>query len=196
MNAQQVEIMRLARAISEDLCQAVIYYDVFAPSGLHTALILPVNVLEIHEGFNVISEALELGVITILCRIWDKSRGTARITEVARRLQKNPSLVVDQGQLALWQADVDKIQASEELKALRGYRNVGLAHKQDPNLPDPRAKSGARRVLEGDCRIVLEGTIPIVERLDSLVDVTYTDFNWQRQHWQESARKFWDVLAR
>jgi hypothetical protein len=193
---QQNPTMRLARAISEDLCQALIYYQMFAPCALDMPLILRVNGHEIHEGFNVIAEALELGVITILCRIWDKSKHTAQINEVARRLKKNPGQVSDQAQLPQWWADVDKIQNSDELKALRGYRNTALAHRHDPNRPDPRAKSGTRRVLNGDCRFVLEATIPIVERLDSLVGVTYTDLNWQRQNWEQSAGKFWDAIAR
>src|ERR1700745_3635436 len=103
----QIAITRLAQAISDDLCQVIIYYKVFAPSGLDASLIDRVNQNKIHEGFNVVSEALELGVLTILCRIWDKTRGTARMTEVASRLQKNPSLASDQSQLAQWEGDVD-----------------------------------------------------------------------------------------
>jgi hypothetical protein len=57
--AKQDPISRLARAISEDLCQALIYYQMFAPTARDTPLILRVNVHEIHEGFNVISEALD-----------------------------------------------------------------------------------------------------------------------------------------
>src|ERR1700745_4120313 len=137
----QIAITRLAQAISDDLCQVIIYYKVFAPSGLDASLIDRVNQNKIHEGFNVVSEALELGVITILCRIWDKRRGTARITEVVSRLRKNPSVVSDQTAFAQWQADVEKFEKSEPLRVLRGFRNVGLAHRNDPNLPDPRSKS-------------------------------------------------------
>jgi hypothetical protein len=190
-------ILRLAQAISDDLCQTVIYYEVFAPSGLDATLIDRVNQHKIHEGFNVVSEALELGVITILCRIWDKTRGTARMIEVASRLQRNPGVVSDQAQLAQWQADVDNIQKSDELAALRGYRNVGLAHTNDPNLRDPRSMSNTRRVWCGDARIVLEGTIPIVQRLNFLIGATQsTDFNRQRHDWEQRARQFWDALAR
>jgi hypothetical protein len=89
-------IGRLALAINHDLDQAVAYYEVYAPSGVCAPLIERVNQNQIHEGFNVVSEALELGVITTLCRIWDKTRGTARITEVMSRLLKNPSFVSDQ----------------------------------------------------------------------------------------------------
>jgi AbiU2 len=193
----KIAIMNLAQTMNDDLCQAVIYYEVFAPSGLHAPLRDRVNHHQIHEGFNVVSEALELGVITTLCRIWDKTRGTARITEVASRLQKNPGLVSDQAQLALWQADVDNIQKSDALAALRGFRNVGLAHSNDPNVPDPRSKSNTRRVLCGDACIVLEGTIPIMERLNSLIGLRYrSDFNQIRQRWEHRAGKFWQALAR
>jgi hypothetical protein len=194
----QVEIVRLAVAINDDLCQAIAYYELSAHSGLSAPLIERVNRHLIHEGFNVVSEALELGVITILCRIWDKTRGTARITAVMSRLRKNPSVVSDQTAFGQWQADVEKFEKSEHLMALRGFRNIGLAHRNDPNLPDPRSKSNTRRVLYGDARIVLEGTIPIVHRLNSLiVGVTQsTDFARKRHDWEQRAAKFWDALAR
>src|SRR5208283_5142541 len=123
-----------------------------------------------------------------------KTRSTARITEVASRLQKNPGLVSDQAQLALWQADVDNIQKSDALAALRGFRNVRLAHSNDPNVPDPRSKNNTRRVLCGDECIVLEGTIPIMERLNSLIGLRYrSDFNQIRHRWEQRADKFWQA---
>jgi hypothetical protein len=191
-------IGRLATIINHDLDQAVAYYEVYAPSGISAPLIERVNHNQIHAGFNVVSEALELGVITTLCRIWDKRRGTARITEVVSRLRKNPGLVTDQTAFAQWQADVEKFETSEHLTVLRGFRNVGLAHRNDPNLPDPRTKSNTRRVLYGDARIVLEGTIPIVHRLNSLiVGITQSpDFNQKRHDWERRAGKFWDSLVR
>jgi hypothetical protein len=194
----QIEIVRLAVSINDDLCQAIVYYELFAPSGLSAPLIERVNRHLIHEGFNVVSEALELGVITTLCRIWDKTRGTARITEVVSRLRRNPGVVSDQTAFTQWQADVEDFEKSEHLAALRGFRNVGLAHRNDPNLPDPRSKGNTRRVLHGDARVVLEGTIPIVHRLNSLiVGITQsTDFHRKRQDWERRAAKFWDALAR
>jgi hypothetical protein len=194
----QIEIVYLAVAINDDLCQAIAYYELFASSGLSALLIQRVSEHLIHEGFNVVSEALELGVITTLCRIWDKTRGTARITEVASRLRKNPGVLRDQTAFAQWQADVEKFEKSEHLTALRAFRNVRLAHRNDPNLPDPRSKSNTRRVLCGDACIVLEGTIPIVHRLNSLlVGVTQRlDFQRKRQEWEQRASKFWDALAR
>src|SRR5260370_28358394 len=168
---RDIEIVRLAITINDDLCQAIAYYEVFAPSGLDASLINRVNDHEIHVGFNVVSEALdlELGVITTLCRIWDKTQGTARITEVVKRLLKNRDLVSDQTAFAQWQADVETFEKSDHLTALRAFRNVGLAHRNDPNVPDPRSKSNTRLVLCGDARIGLQGTIPIVHRLNSLI---------------------------
>jgi hypothetical protein len=193
----QIEIVRLVVAINDDLCQAIAYYETFAPSGLYVPLIERVNRHQIHGAFNVVSEALELGVITALCRIWDKTRGTARITEVVSKLRKNLAVVRDQTAFAQWQADVEKFEKSDHLTALRGFRNVGLAHRNDPNLPDPRSKSDTRRVLCGDACTVLEGTISIVHRLNSLiVGVTRsTDFQRKRQDWERRAGKFWDAVA-
>jgi hypothetical protein len=36
----QIEIVRLAIAINDDLCQAIAYYELFEPSGLSEPLIL------------------------------------------------------------------------------------------------------------------------------------------------------------
>lgn len=187
--------MNLAQTITDDLYQAVAYYEVFAPSGLDSALIERINTYKIHEGFNVVSEALQLGVITTLCRIWDKTRGTARMTEAVSRLRKNAHLVSDQAVFEQWQKDVEKIEKSDELEALRGFRNVGLAHRSDPNAPDPRSKGNARRVLNGDERRVLEATISVVSRLNDLVGSSHRiDFDGERQDWGRRAAKFWGAV--
>ena len=104
------------------------------PSGLSEPLIERVNQHLIHEGFNVVSEALELGVITTLCRIWDKTRGTASVTDVMSRLRRNPGVVSDQTAFAQWQADVESVEKSEHLAVLRGFRNTGLAHQEQSKL--------------------------------------------------------------
>src|SRR5258708_35954718 len=101
----KIAVMRLAQTINDELYQAVAYYEVYAHSALDPALVDRVNSHQIHEGFNVVSEALQLGVITTLCRIWDKTHGTARMTEIATRLRKNPGLVSDQAACAQWHAD-------------------------------------------------------------------------------------------
>jgi hypothetical protein len=190
-------IMRLAQTINDDMSLAIAYYEIFAPSGLDQTVIDRVNRHGIHEGFNVVSEALELGVITTLCRIWDKRRGTARITEVVSRLRKNPGLVSDQIAFAQWQANVEKFEKSGHLTVLRAFRNVSLAHRNDPNVPDPRSKNNTRRVLGGDARIVLEGTISIVEGLNSLIGANYReDLNHERHDWERRAAKFWYAVAR
>ena len=98
--APTIAIARLAQTIGDDLYQAVAYYEIFAPSGLDAALIDRVGRHQVHPGFNVVSEALQLGVIAALCRIWDKTRGTARMAEVAAKLRKNPGLTKNQAELA------------------------------------------------------------------------------------------------
>src|SRR5712692_10331530 len=65
-------IVRVAAAISEDLYQAIAYYEVFVPSGSDANLIRRVTEFEVHPGFNVISESLQLGAVLALCRLWDK----------------------------------------------------------------------------------------------------------------------------
>jgi hypothetical protein len=192
---QKPELLRLVQAIGGDLNTAIIYYEVFVRSGQDADLIDQVNRKLIHEGFNVISESLQLGVITTLCRIWDKTRGTASMSEVAKRLRKNPNLSVDAAACAQWLQDVESVEKSQQLDALRGYRNVGLAHRNNPNLPDPRSKGSTRRVLHGDERYVLDTTVSLVNRLDGLTGInTGSDFKQEQRDWQRRAANFWDVV--
>jgi hypothetical protein len=183
----------LAKVIGEELDVAVANYEVFAPSGRDTSLIERVNAGGIHEGFNVVSEALQLTVISTLCRIWDKRSSTARLAEIAKRLRKHPELASDRNELEQWLGDVERVEDhSEELRALRGFRNVGLAHRHDPNRPDPRILSGTRRVAPDDEGRLLDVTMLIVERLNALVGVKDPiDFFGQSEAWRRRADMFW-----
>jgi hypothetical protein len=139
--------MRLAKAIGEDLYFAIANYEVFAPSAKDTTLIERVNENGNHAGCNVVSEALQLCVISALCRIWGKTSDAARMAEMAKRLRKRPELANDPKELERWLIDVERAEGSEELRALRGFRNVGLSRRHDPNQRDPRILSGTRRVV-------------------------------------------------
>jgi hypothetical protein len=94
--------------------------------------------------------------------------------------------------------DVATMQVSDELEVLRAFRNVGLAHRADPNLPDPRSKSKTRRVLHGDDRIVLETTVELLERLRTLLGVVVdptTTKESSRNAWKKRAKAFWAALS-
>jgi hypothetical protein len=189
-------LLRLAEGISDDLYQAVAYYEVFAPSGLDPGLVDRVNDRQAHAGFNVISEALQLGVIVSLCRVWDKTMGAARIPELGNRLRRHPEVVVDQAALTPWMKAVEKVEGSEELGALRGFRNVGLAHRTNPDAPDPRIQAGIRRVVNGDERQVLEWTISIIHGFNAMLGSNlHIDFNRRRDAWELRANAFWNVVA-
>jgi hypothetical protein len=190
------EMLRLAKVIGEELCAAIAYYEIFAPSGRDAALIERVNAGGIHGGFNVVSEALQLAVISTLCRIWDKSSDTARLAEIARRLRKRPELASDRTDLDQWLSDVELVEnRSEQLHALRGFRNVSLAHRHDPNRRDPRVLSGARRVAHGDEERLLDVTLLIVQRLNTLVGVKDPiDFFGQSEAWRQRAETFWQSI--
>jgi hypothetical protein len=102
--------------------------------------------------------------------------------------------------LTQWLAEVEKLQECEPLVALRGYRNVGLSHTSDPNLPDPRslAKPRGRRVVHGDERKVLEATMPIVRKLNRLLGVTVDAAEAKelsQREWNERAAGFWDAVG-
>jgi AbiU2 len=187
------EIRLLAKAIGDELHLAIANYQVFAPTGRDAALIDRVNTAGIHDEFNVVSEALQLTTISTLCRIWDKTGGAARLGEVARLLRNRPDLASDRKDLEQWLSDVERVEnSSEKLQALRGFRNVSLAHKHNPNQPDPRIRSGARRVAERDEARLLEGTLLLVERLNVLVGLKDPiDFFGQSEEWRQRAEKFW-----
>jgi hypothetical protein len=193
----QDEIRQLADAISVDLYDALVFYEVFHPSGSDAELIRRVNELRVPGAFNAISASLQLSVIAALCRNWDKTSGTARIPEVAAALRRYPMLVVDQARLAEWLANVQAVETSEELEVLRAFRNVGLSHRENPNRPNSRALGNIRRVQEGDEGRLLRATIPIVDELHELIGyspigVSFCDLS---PRWQQRAREFWQTVA-
>jgi AbiU2 len=163
-------IVRVAKVIGEEVDVAIAYYEIFAPTGRDEALLDRVNAGEIHAGFNVVSETLELATISALCRIWDKNSDAARLAEITKSLRKHPELASDLKELEQWLSDVERVEKSEVLHALREFRNVRLAHRYDPNRPDPRSLRGARRVQHGDAGHLLDDTELIVGRLNALVE--------------------------
>jgi hypothetical protein len=118
------------------------------------------------------------------------------LAEITKRLRKHPELASDRTDLDQWLSDVELVEnCSEELHALRGFRNVGLAHRHDPNQRDPRVLSGARRVVQGDEGRLLDVTMLIVQRLNALVGVKDPiDFFGQSEAWRQRAKTFWRSL--
>ena len=85
--------------------------------------------------------------------------------------------------------------ASEEFRAIRGFRHLGLSYRHDPGKLDPRAMSGARRVKQGDERKVLEATIVAVEGLYGLLGLNdRQDFAKRREEWRDRSRRFWSAI--
>jgi hypothetical protein len=150
-------IVRLAAAISEELYQAIAYYEVFAPSGSDANLIQRVSAAEVHPGFNVISESLQLGTILALCRLWDKPSEAAHIPAAASQLRRDindDDWVFDRQAIATWLSDVQAVEGCERLKVLREFRHVGLAHRASPNRPDhvfEKKCAGSCMVMSGGC---------------------------------------------
>jgi hypothetical protein len=101
--------------------------------------------------------------------------------------------VITSAQLNKWLADVDKVNRSNELLALKRARHRALAHTATPNLP----YAGQARVAQyGDERKVLEWSIPLVERAGTFVGYSYVSpFADQRRIRREHAAKFWENVA-
>lgn len=186
------KVKRVLKEIGDDLNRAVAYYEVYVPTGQNQKVIDSVNSKKVHEAFNVISEALQLSVISALCRIWDNTKSTSGINKVVTGLHKAPALVRDNTAYLQWLKDVEEVEQSEEFQALRGFRHNGLSHRCDPNLPDPRSLSGVRRVLYGDERKILEKTILIVNQVNQLIGQPQdVDFDKLRTDWQMYSANFW-----
>jgi hypothetical protein len=190
-------IAALVAAIDRDVCAAVENYEMLAPAGGGGTLVERVNEQRIGLGFNTILDALQLTVITALCRIWDTTPRAASIWEVKRRLSKRRTLAVGPALLSTWLDAIDAVEASESYRAIQGYRNIGLAHRHDPNKPDPRALSGARRVVHQDERKLLDATVSVVELLSDVLGADKRrDFAKFRAEWEERAGLFWRSICR
>src|SRR5260370_36530148 len=159
------------------------------------------NKTDFYAAFNIISDALHRNVIMTLCRIWDTRTDTVdlnRLAEVFRDSTviadlKTAGHAIDPTQLTKWLAEVDAVNKSGELLALKRARHRALAHTATPNKP----YAGKARVAQyGDERKLLEKTIPLVEQAGGFVGYSYVSpFNDQRRSRREHAEKFWKNLA-
>jgi AbiU2 len=188
-------IVALVKTIANDLSVAVANYEMFAPSANDQSLFDRVNEGSIGWGFNVVSEALQLNVLSALCRIWDDTKGAAGIPLLRKRLPKLRGLAIDPNLHRVWLKYVETVEGWEVFRAIRGFRHVGLAHRHDPGKLDPRALSGERRVQHGDEREFLEATIGAVEVLYDLLDLKdRQDLMKRREEWRGHSERFWNAI--
>jgi hypothetical protein len=195
--ATTVEVHRTARVISIDLDLAVAFYETFFPTGRDANLIARVNKSDFYPAFNIISDSLHRNAIMALCRIWDTQGDSANLNSLAKMFGNNQLLAdlaragpsVDPKQMKKWQADIDRVNDSDEFEALMTARHRALAHTANPN----RAYRGKARVaMYGDERRVMEWTIPLVERANDFIGYSYVrPFDDQRRIRREHAARFW-----
>ncbi len=193
----EVEIRRTVHSVSVDLDYAIAFYETYVPTGQDAALIDRINKVDFYPAFNVISDALHQSVIVTLCRIWDTRRDTADLNSLADAFGDATVIsdlaaaghTIDPGQLKTWLSDVDAVNKSNELAALKRARHRGIAHRANPNT----AYQGvARAALYGDERIIIEKTIPLVEKAGAFIGYSYvTPYADQRRIRREHATKFW-----
>jgi hypothetical protein len=184
-----------------DLDLAVAFYETYVPTGQDAGLIARMNKTDFYPAFNVISDALHRNIIMTLCRIWDARTDTADLNRLAEYFRdpaviadlKSAGRTIDPAELGKWLAEVDAVNKSTELLALKLARNKALAHTATPNKP----YTGPARVARyGDERKVLEKTIPLVEQAGAFVGYSYrTPFDGQRRTRREHSTKFWKNLA-
>src|SRR5262249_17767200 len=116
------------------------FYETYVPSGQDAGLIERINKVDCYPAFNVISDSLHRSVIMTLCRIWDTRTDTANLNSLAdefRDLKVIADLntighTVDPSQLSKWHAEIDAVNKSDELLALRRARHRAIAHTATP----------------------------------------------------------------
>jgi hypothetical protein len=196
-----LELHRTVRAISINLDEAIAAYETFAPTGQDAALVGRMNTTEFYPAFNVISDALHRSVIATLCRIWDTRRDTADLNSVAadfRDAQVIADLaaaghVIDPHDLNKWLTEIDAVNQSTELLALKRARHRAIAHTASPNT----AYQGPARVAQyGDERRIIERTIPLVEQAGAFIGYSYVSpYDDQQRIRRDHAAKFWTHVA-
>jgi AbiU2 len=201
MVAANLEIHRTVRAVSLALDEAISYYETFVPTGQDAALLDRINKVDFHPAFNIISDSLHRSVIVTLCRIWDTRRDTADLNSVAADF-RDPQVIadlkaightVDPAQLDKWHAEIDAVNKSDELLALKRARHRAIAHTATPNEP---YRGKARIAQYGDERKVIERTIPLVEQAGAFIGYCYVrPYDEQQRIRREHAANFWAHVA-
>jgi hypothetical protein len=196
-----LEIHRTVEAISGDLDSAIAFYETFVPSAKDATLIERINKVNFYPAFNIISDSLHQSAILSLCRIWDKPADTANLNGLAKEFRDAKVVadiavaghVVDPRQLQKWLAEIDAVNGSAELSALRRARSRAIAHTPTPNKP---YQGKARVARYGDERKIMEKTVPLVEQAGGFIGYAYVSpYADQRRIRRDHAEQFWGILA-
>jgi hypothetical protein len=195
--AANLEIHRTVRAISIDLDLAIAFYETYVPSSQDATLVDRMNKGDFYPAFNVISDSLHRNVIVTLCRIWDTRTDTADLNSLADEF-RDPQVIadleaighaVDPKQLNKWHAEINAVNKSSELLALKRARHRAIAHTATPNEP---YRGKARVTQFGDERKIIERIIPLVEQAGAFIGYSYVSpYDEQRRIRREHATKFW-----
>ena len=171
--------------------------ETYVPSGKDATLIDRINKVDFYPAFNVISDSLHQNVIVTLCRIWDTRTDTADLNGLADEF-RDPQVIadlnaighaVDPKQLNKWHAEINAVNKSSELLALKRARHRAIAHTATPNEP---YRGKARVTQFGDERKIIERIIPLVEQAGAFIGYSYVSpYDEQRRIRREHATKFW-----
>jgi HEPN superfamily AbiU2-like protein len=160
-------------------------------------LIDRINKVSFYPAFNIISDSLHQSVILSLCRIWDKPADTANLNGLAREFRDAKVIaglaavghIIDQAKLRKWLSEINAVNNSAELSALKRARHRAIAHTPTPNKPYQGKSRGSRY---GDERKIMERTMPLVEQAGAFIGYSYgTPYVDQRRIRREHAEKFW-----
>lgn len=88
-----------------------------------------------------------------------------------------------------WLTEIDAVNRSDELLALKRARHRAIVHTATPNGP---YRGKARIAQYGDERRIIKRTIPLVEQAGVFIGYSYVSpYADQRRVRQEHATKFW-----
>jgi len=94
VNPEIVSLRAHVKAATEEFDLAVVCHEVWKPTAYDKALHQRMGVSCATNAFRVIVTALRREVLLGITRLWDKSRGSVRMEDIARTLRKRGIVVV------------------------------------------------------------------------------------------------------
>ena len=88
VNPEIISLRAHVKTATEEFDLAVVCHEVWKPTAYDRALHQRMGMSYATNAFRVIVTALRREVLLAITRLWDKSRGSIRIEEIARTLRK------------------------------------------------------------------------------------------------------------
>jgi hypothetical protein len=195
----QIEVLRVALAMSNDLSSAFAFHACREAMQVNEQIVDQIKFNNTSQ--RVVSASLYQSTILAVCRIWDDPN-TASMNQVRRRLargliQKELSEIFEGGfdkeAFDAWAADVDRMAKSDVLQSMQRLRNERLAHTTSPN---ELSQSRAGPLNEGDENLFLEETAKLLKRLQALIGHGPVDYLGEHARMLKESEDFWEEFEK